>query len=198
MKKKEDELLDTVLKGEPPWKRLERKTLVKCPWLTHYADRIVCSGKKEIEFHALSYPMPVVGVLLIDAGNRVLLTKQYRYMVESFDWELPAGNADPGEALEEAARRETLEETGYAMKSCRLVKTFYPQIGRSDHCFSLFVGEGPEKVSEKYDEGETFGLKWFTAEEARALCKSDRCRDGFCLLALSMWFAGELGVTGAL
>ena len=100
--------------------------------------------------------------------------------------------SDPGEDLEKAARRETLEETGFAMNSCRLVKTFYPQIGRSDHCFNLFVGTGPEKASEKYDEGETFGLKWFTMEEAKALVKSDNCRDGFALLALNMWFAGAL------
>ena len=105
MKKKEDELLDTALKGEPPWKLIKRTPLVECPWLSHYADQIICSDKKEIEFHAIEYPMPVVGVLLLDDQNRVLLTKQYRYMVKSFDWELPAGNADPKEDLEAACRR---------------------------------------------------------------------------------------------
>ena len=187
---KDDELLETKLTGEPPWKLVKRTPLVECPWLSHYADQIICSDKKEIEFHAIEYPMPVVGVLLIDNLNRVLLTKQYRYMVKSYDWELPAGNADPKEDLEAACRRETMEETGYAMKECRLIKTFYPQIGRSNHCFNLFVGTGPKKVSEDYDRGETFGLKWFTMEEAKALAESDNCRDGFCLLALNMWFAG--------
>ena len=177
-------------KNDPPWQLLERKLLVRSPWLNHYADRILCSGKKEIEFHALEYPMPVVGVLLVNANEEVLLTRQYRYMVKCYDWELPAGNADPGEDLELAARRETLEETGYAMETCKLQKTFYPQIGRSNHCFNLFAGTGPKKETEKYDETETFGLKWFSKKEALELVKTDACRDGFALLAINMWLSG--------
>ena len=40
-----------------------------------------------------------------------------RPAVEAFTWELPAGLVDRGEELAETARRELLEETGYAARS---------------------------------------------------------------------------------
>ena len=60
-----------------------------------------------------------VVILPITADRQVVLVQQYRIPVHAPVLELPAGLAGdnparPGEALIEAARRELLEETGYA------------------------------------------------------------------------------------
>lgn len=48
---------------------------------------------------------------VVDTGNRVavvvegskgiLLTRQYRYLIDRLSWEIPGGKAEPGEALGE-------------------------------------------------------------------------------------------------
>lgn len=43
------------------------------------------------------------------SGGEILLVHRRRYN----DWSLPKGKPNPGESLEEAARREVREETGY-------------------------------------------------------------------------------------
>ena len=48
-----------------------------------------------------------VGVVLTDGAGKVLLHRQ-----DDGRWHLPGGHVNPGEALEDAARRETREETG--------------------------------------------------------------------------------------
>jgi 8-oxo-dGTP pyrophosphatase MutT (NUDIX family) len=51
-----------------------------------------------------------VAVVALDAGERVLMIRQYRHPVARQLWEIPAGLRDvTGEALAETARRELLE-----------------------------------------------------------------------------------------
>eukprot|EP01018_Ginkgo_biloba_P004236 Gb_30389 [translate_table: standard] len=57
---------------------------------------------------------PVVIMLVIDRANdRALLSKQSRFVPRM--WSCLAGFIEPGESLEEAVRRETLEEVGIAV-----------------------------------------------------------------------------------
>ncbi|MGH3510146.1 MAG: (deoxy)nucleoside triphosphate pyrophosphohydrolase [Nocardioidaceae bacterium] len=53
----------------------------------------------------------VVGVALIRAG-RVLAARRTRPEAVAGRWELPGGKVEPGESLDEAARREIREELG--------------------------------------------------------------------------------------
>src|SRR5205823_2496569 len=68
-----------------------------------------------------------VVILAVDARSKpkVLLERQYRYAAQSELWELPAGKIDAGEDPLVAAKRELLEETGYAAKSWKRFLEFY-------------------------------------------------------------------------
>jgi 8-oxo-dGTP diphosphatase len=60
-------------------------------------------------------PAPILGVsVLVRQGNRVLLVKRGA-PPRAGDWALPGGKVNFGERLDEAARREVLEETGIAV-----------------------------------------------------------------------------------
>jgi len=53
-----------------------------------------------------------VAALPVHEDGRMVLVRQYRYAVDALVWELPAGRLDPGETVEDAARREMEEEVG--------------------------------------------------------------------------------------
>lgn len=55
-----------------------------------------------------------VNVVAITTGGEILLVRQYRFGTGSYTLELPGGVVDSGEDSGAAARRELLEETGYA------------------------------------------------------------------------------------
>lgn len=77
----------------------------------------------------------------------------------------PAGRVDPGEYPEAAARRELLEETGYAPESVELVLTIAPE-RKIDWELYYYVGRNCKKVQEPLVQaGERITLHPVTFEE---------------------------------
>jgi 8-oxo-dGTP pyrophosphatase MutT (NUDIX family) len=67
-------------------------------------------------------PILMVGaaILVVDAQERLLLMKRS----DSGLWGPPGGSTEPGERVEEAAKRETLEETGLEIGEMSLFNVF--------------------------------------------------------------------------
>lgn len=73
--------------------------------------------------------------------GKVILQRQYRYPVASWQWELPGGFVDEGETPERAAARELKEETGFGAITLRSMGAFYPSFGSTNEKIHLFCAE---------------------------------------------------------
>ena len=71
-----------------------------------------------------------VGVIARTRDGRIVLVKQHRPVVGHDVIELPSGHVDPGEAPEQAARRELKEETGLIATDMELLGVLTPDVGR--------------------------------------------------------------------
>lgn len=106
-----------------------------------------------------------IGVVVYDReAKRAILTKQFRYPTyeNGPGWllETVAGMIDPGESPEATARRELLEEIGYAAETLEPIATFYLSPGGTSERVHLFyaevgdddhVGTGGGEASENED-----------------------------------------------
>jgi len=108
------------------------------------------TATREIVHHA-----PVVVMAPMTADGDLLLVRQYRKAVERELLELPAGGVEPGESIENAVRREMIEETGYDPGSITPMTTIYPTPGISDesmHLFRVADLKGDGQATEPADE----------------------------------------------
>lgn len=81
------------------------------------------------------YPKaPLVGIgIIVLRGEEVLLIKRGRPPAQ-FAWSLPGGGQELGETVEDAARRELLEETGLSVGPLTLI-AHVDSIHRDEHDF---------------------------------------------------------------
>jgi len=67
-------------------------------------------------------------VVLDDAGDRVLLMRRHRFIVDRWVWELPGGYVDDCEDSGAAAAREVEEETGWTGTGVRAERVGEPEV----------------------------------------------------------------------
>ncbi len=93
-----------------PWKVLESNR----PQKYLRVDKCELPGGDIIEKLILEFGTWIT-VVAITPQQEVVMIKQYRHGAGKVIWEFPAGVVDPGESPAEAAVRELLEESGYAL-----------------------------------------------------------------------------------
>jgi len=130
--------------------------LVQCGW------RRDCPSCKAEHFPRTD---PVAIMLAID-GERCLLGRSPRFVPSM--WSCLAGFIEPGESIEDAVRRETLEEAGIR---CGRVNYFASQPWPFPT--SLMIGCYAEALTTDIviDEHELEGARWFSREECTAMLR---------------------------
>lgn len=83
------------------------------------------------------HPSNAVAIFPVDDG-RCKLLKQYRFAIDKYIYEIPAGTMEPGEDPIETARRELIEETGFTAQTIIYKGFIYTTPGFTDEKIYLF------------------------------------------------------------
>ena len=137
------------------WRVEESRVLFERQWLRLREDRVELSNGTTIdEYHVLELP-DWTGVLALTDDGEVALVEQYRHGLGASTLELPAGVIEPGELPLEAARRELLEETGYASDDWLALGALSPEPNRQNNRAHFFVARHARRVAPpKLDQSE--------------------------------------------
>ncbi len=150
------------------WTLLDSKYIIQRPWATLRVDKLqMPNGNVKEEYYVLEYPTWVNMVGITDA-DEVLFVRQYRHGSGQIMVELPAGVVEAGEAPELAARRELLEETGYAFDSIEKICELYANPATSGNITHTYLLKGGRKVQEQeLDASEDIEVVHMSIPEAR-------------------------------
>jgi ADP-ribose pyrophosphatase len=103
-------------------------------WIEKRSIRLPNGIEKE---KVIVHPSNAVTILPFN-GDRCKLLKQYRYAIDQYIFEAPAGTMEPGEDPLETARRELIEETGFTAQSIVSKGFIYTTPGYTDEKIYLF------------------------------------------------------------
>jgi ADP-ribose pyrophosphatase len=153
--------------------RLEqRRTIYEGRVFKVDVDRVLMPSGHTTDMEVIRHPGSVV-LLPMPSADEIILIRQYRYTIDQWIWELPAGTLKPGEEHAEAAARECEEEIGRVPQRVARLRTFFPTPGFCDEQMHFFVCDdltdpSPDSTVRK-DDDDDLEPRVFTLDEAREM-----------------------------
>jgi ADP-ribose pyrophosphatase len=119
-------------------------------WIEKRAIRFPNNIEKE---KVIVHPSNAVAILPLN-DDRCKLLKQYRYAIDQYIYEAPAGTMEPGEDPLKTAHRELIEETGFSARTIIQKGFIYTTPGYTDEKIYLFEARdlSPSREYEKDDD----------------------------------------------
>ena len=123
-------------------------------------------------------------VVAIDEENRIIMEKQFRYALNDYLLEIPAGKLDAGEDPLVCAKRELEEETGIIASEWISLGTIATSPGFCNEVIHLYVAKGLSKGEIHWDEDEYVEVERYTMDELLQCIKEETIKDSKTLSAL--------------
>ena len=122
--------------------------------------------------------------------NKIILLRQFRPVIETYLYELPAGTLKKGERPLDCARREIKEETGYSASRFTYLGAIFPVPGYSTEQIHLYRAEGLKRCrGYSCDNDECIESAIVDRPGIKKLFNQRKIQDAktICALALCGW-----------
>lgn len=135
-------------------------------------DKVRLPTGHRVVMDVVRHPGSVV-LLPMPSEHEIILIRQYRYAIDRWIWELPAGTLKPAEDPAAGATRECEEEIGLVPGRVERIASFYPTPGFCDEEMIFFrcsdLRSPATDSAVQKDEDEELEPERFTVEQARRL-----------------------------
>ena len=161
-----------------------------------HAPYYVASRRKNADaIKAATHDNRADGVILYgvygENKDKVVLIRQYRYPIDGYVYEFPAGLVEPHEDMLEAGIREMFEETGLAFTPVQTARPFFTSVGMTDESCGTVFGYCSGTPSNAGQEGtEDIQVVLADREECKRILKEENVAI-MCAYMLMHFIASE-------
>lgn len=173
-----------------PWTTLRSELVVDHRWYQLRRDHVQLPTGQELDDYFVSVRANVALVFALTADQQVVLVRQYKHGIGEILIELPGGVLDEGETSPlAAARRELLEETGYASDDIEQLAEVSDNPTKDTNRIYFFLARNARRVAAQHlDETENIEVLKVPLTDIESMIFSGQIKVAgsiaLCLLAL--------------
>jgi ADP-ribose pyrophosphatase len=133
--------------------------------ITVRVDQVQLPTGEQRDYTVVEY-RPSVAIVPLFPDGRVLLIRQYRYVLQDWSLEVPGGMVAAGEDPPTTARRELAEEGGYHPGQLEFLVRMQPDVSMSTQVVTIYVATNLTKTQPHREPSEVLEVVMLDLAEA--------------------------------
>ena len=154
-----------------------------CPWYSVRQDHITLPNGRPGVYNVVQHP-GAVWIIPLTVDGQIVMLRHYRYTVNDWCWEVPAGGLQQGLSLEETALAELREEIGGRAEWIEYLGNFYTANGICNEVAHIYIAAGVTLGETEHEPAELIQVHTMPLEEILAMAHANQISDGPSALAL--------------
>lgn len=171
------------------WKILKTEEIFKSGFFRLRVDEcLLPDGRVMPRYYVVEFS-DWVHVLAVTSQGEAVMVRQYRHAADLRFLEVPGGSSDPhtGEAMETAARRELLEETGYEAGQMIYLGDHYPNPALQTNRMHSYLALDCKKIKDQQlDPFEDLKIEIMPLDKVYSELFSGRIKHSLMIVTLTL------------
>lgn len=166
------------------WKTLSEKIVHKNKWYQVIQKNFEMPSKKRGEYFIVKTKDASIIIPVIN--DEILFIKQFRYPINKFSLELPAGGIEIDVTPQKTAQKELQEETGFIAKKMKKIGKFASACGFSSEICHVFLAKNLNFIGTNMDATEDIKAIKIKIKDAYIMIEQGKIIDGLTISALAL------------
>ena len=166
-----------------PYKTISSQIVWSCPWYRIRQDKIITPDGSNGVYNVVEHP-GAVWIIPVTPASEIILINTYRYTVDEWCYEIPAGGIKPGQSIEESAYAELREEVGGSTDQMEYFGQFFTMNGIGNEVAHVFIATNVVMGQPNHESTEVMTICPKPIEEVLRMAQTNEIADGPSALAL--------------
>lgn len=170
--------------AENPWVKLSSEVKYENPWVKLIEDKVLNPAGNNGIYGVVHFKTHAVAIIPLDDDNNTWLVGQYRYPLNSYEWEVVEGGCPEGTRPIDTAHRELHEEVGLKAETMELILEMQLSNSTTDEVSYTYVARGLTYIGAEPEEDEKLSIKKLPFEEVYQMAMRGEIRDGLSVASI--------------
>lgn len=170
------------------YERLERNLIAKGSIIDYYQDVMKIPNGNTAKWDFIKHK-GAAAVIAVKPDGKILMVKQYRNALERETIEIPAGGYNGAvETMEEAAKRELREETGYLAGQMEFLISIRTTVAFCNERIDIYYASGLSMGEQELDDDEYLEVTSYTIDELIQMIYDGTIQDSKTISGLMCYY----------
>lgn len=170
--------------AENPWQTLSTEVKYDNPWIRIEENKVLNPAGKEGIYGVVHFKTHAVAIIPIDDEMNTWIVGQYRYPLNSFEWEVVEGGCPEGTLPIDTAHRELHEEVGLTAGKMDLILEMQLSNSTTDEVAYTYIARNLKFVGAQPEEDERLTVRKIPFAELYNMVLRGEIRDALSVASV--------------